>query len=412
MSATLDSENVFKARMAAVGLDPTLSADLITAGLNTMSKLAFICGVQPGVSDDKPFINSVYEILHRDPTSAPIPTLQLSFLRRLWFESHTTVMSEVKHRLEQTEETLPKKLPLVEREARRKAQVLKLAGVDLSGHLEPAHSLVDYVWSLRESETLKYVDPSKCGSRESEIKGSKRESFLKTDSSGRLVIMSKDIITSADTSTEYRLRIALQRRSLAMDQVDILPYSISERYHDELYALTMRPVPPSHMPITTTQILEADKTVWARCAQLCREGLSPKVGKYPLEEALLQARTDPVVISILQPLPKPVQATSSWRPAPYNNATSSNDGHNKGDRKGGKGKKGYLKGNGKGKTTFSQNWLPKGLKGRPTTKSGEKICYAFNLGTCHTTGPKCERGSHVCTACNEGHAYVNCPKKN
>jgi hypothetical protein len=416
MSATLDSENVFKARMSSVGLDPALAADLITAGLNTMSKLAFICGIQPGVSDDKPFVTAIYDILARDPQANPIPALQISFLRRLWFESHTTVMSEVKHRLEQTEETLPKKLPLVEREARRKTQVAKLAGVDLTGHLEPAHSLIDFVWSLRESETLKYVDPCKCGSRESEIKGSKKETFLKTDSSGRLFSSSRDVVTSADTSNEYRLRIALQRRSLALDQVDIIPYSSSERYHDELYALTMRQVPPSHFPITTSQILEADKTVWARCAQLCRDGLSPSAGKYPFEDALMLARTDPVVISILQPLPKPFQQAAWQRQSPYGDDNRRTQfSPDKGKGKDGKGKKGGRgrgpKGSGKGKEQ-RDNWLPSGLKGKPRTRDGSKICYSFNLGSCQTTGSKCERGAHVCTACNEGHAYINCPKKN
>jgi hypothetical protein len=34
------------------------------------------------------------------------------------------------------------------------------------------------------------------------------------------------------------------------------------------------------------------------------------------------------------------------------------------------------------------------------------------LGTCQTTGTRCERGHHVCTLCNEGHPYVQCPRKN
>ena len=421
MSATLDSENVFKARMEAIGVDATLSAELIAAGLNTMSKLSFICGIQPGVSDDKPFIQSIYDILSKDPAAHPIPALQLSFIRRLWFESHTTVMSEVKHRLEQTEESLPKKLPLVEREARRKAQVAKLVGVDLTGHLEPAHSVIDFVWSLRESDALKYVDPGKCGSRESEIKGSAKETFIKTDSSGRLVSTSREQLTSADTSTEYRLRLALQRRSLALDQVDLLPYGVSERYRDQLFALTMRPVPATHSAISISQVLEADRTVWARCAQICREGLSPKAGIYPLENALLEARSDPVVISILQPMVRPLQ--TNWnRSAPYGEQSQSSNWKpdyrgGKGDSSG-KGKKGGkgrgVKGRG-GEGSFkagNANWLPQGLKGKQLTKSGEKICYSYNLGTCQTTGSKCDRGNHVCTFCNEGHPYIQCPKKN
>ena len=415
MSAVLDSENVFRARMTTLGLEPTLAEDLITRGLTSMSKLAFLCGIQPGVADDKPFITSIYELLTRDPSTHPISTIQLSILRRLWFESHTAVMSEVKHKMEQTEDTLPKKLPLAEREARRKIQMAKLSGVDLSGILEPAHSLVDFVWSLREAETLKYIDPAKCGSRESEIKGVKKEAFLKTDSSGRLVTVNREQATSADTSTEYRLRLALQRRSLAMDQVDILQYSVSERYHEDLFALTMRPVPATHLPISVQQILEADRTVFARCAQLCRDGLTVRAGSYPLEEALREAKSDPVVVSILQPMIKP-SGSSTVRSSPYNNYNQ-HSGKGNGDnqyrgfqRKGdGKGKKGGKSRSNKGHR--GGGWLPEGLKGKPKTKRGENICYAYNLGTCPTTGHRCDRGVHVCSMCNENHPYIQCPKK-
>ena len=418
MSATLDSENVFKARALAIGLEPALLTDLINAGLTTMSKLAFLCGIQPGTSDDKPFVLAIHEILTRDPDTAAIPTLQMSLIRRLWFESHTGVMAEVKHRLEQTEESLPKKLPLVEREARRRLQSVKLSGVDLTGHLEPAHSLVDFVWSLKEADTLQYVDPAKCGSRESELKGNKVDSYLKTDSSGRVVTVNKDRITNADTSTEYRLRLALQRRSLALDQVDILPYAWSERYHDDLFALTMRQVPNTHVPISISQVMEADRTVWARCAQICRNGLSPQLGKYPFEEALVSAKSDPVVLSILQPMSKPASGERSFPyqrdyfksgkgdSKPYfdsgkgRGGKQDKGGRGKGNGKGGKGKKGKM------------DSLPMNLRGRRVTTSGDRICFNYNLQTCETTGSRCDRGVHVCCFCNENHPYATCPKKN
>ena len=419
MAASLDSEHVFSARMHSLGLDATLAQELVDAGVTSMSKLAFICGVQPGVTDDKPFVQAIYDVLQRDSAARPIPTMQVALLRRLWFESHTCVMAEVKHKLEQTEESLPKKLPLVEREARRKLQVAKLTGVDLTGILEPAHSLIDYVWSLRESDTLKYVDPSKCGSRESEIKGQKKEQFLRTDTSGRLVTYSKELVTSADTSNEYRLRLALQRRSLALDQVDILPYAISERYHDEFFALTMRQVPSSHSPISINQLMEADRTVWARCAQLCRDGLAPTSGVYPLEEALRLAKVDPVVISILQPMLKATTSNREHRTAPYQKGGGKGSHRSKFESRGkGDGNFQYSNsgfrdsGKGKGGKKGKRGWLPPGLKGNQTTRNGERICFAYNLQTCGVNGNKCEKGLHVCTLCNEAHPFSQCTKRN
>ena len=84
-------------------------------------------------------------------------------------------------------------------------------------------------------------------------------------------------------------------------------------------------------------------------------------------------------------------------------------GGKKGGKASGKGKKGK---GGKSTKGAKLDWLPQGLKGRQTTKSGERVCYSFNLQTCQTTGAKCEKGVHVCCFCNEGHPYLQCPKRN
>ena len=65
MSATLDSTNVFKARAIAIGVDPAIFTEFVTAGLTTMSKLSFLCGIQPGSADDKPFLLAIRDLKAR-----------------------------------------------------------------------------------------------------------------------------------------------------------------------------------------------------------------------------------------------------------------------------------------------------------------------------------------------------------
>ena len=66
---------------------------------------------------------------------------------------------------------------------------------------------------------------------------------------------------TADLSGEFRVRVALQRRSLALDLCKMATYSYIESYHDRLFRLMLSEVPDSHANISMAQILSADKAV-------------------------------------------------------------------------------------------------------------------------------------------------------
>ena len=287
MSGTMmESEPVFKARCKSMGITDNYVQQLIDNDIKTMGKLAFVCGVQPGQADDKEFVDVMKNVLALDP----IPVGTLSALRRLWFEANTMAIQDVKSRYEKTEETLPRRLPLPEREHRRAFQQASLSGVLVEGNLEPAHVLVDLCMAIKEDDIIKYISPEQCISREQEIKGLKRESLIKTDGQGQLKAVTKDVVPQADVSSEYRLRLALQRRSLALDQMGLMSYQESEKYHNYLYDLLMRTVPVTHRNITVPQLLEADKHIWSRMAEYCRTGLAvDPAGSYPMESALQKA---------------------------------------------------------------------------------------------------------------------------
>ena len=406
MSGTLmESEAVFKARCFAMGLSDAEVGKLTANGIINMGKLAFVCGVQPGSQDDKEFVEIMKQVMSIDP----VPIGTLASLRRLWFEANAMAISDVKSRYEQTAEMPVKKLPLPEREHRRRQQQAILTGVSIEGNLEPAHCLVDLAMAIKEEDVVRYICPTQCISREQEIKGLKKEVLIKADATGQLKSITKDNTPSADISTEYRLRLALQRRSLALDQMSLMSYQESEKYHTFLYDLLLRTVPPSHKAISVAQIMEADKHIWARLSEYCRTGVAvTSTGVYPMETALAKALQDPITVSLLQPLPvgsynsNKSNEQESYRQAPF--------ARSKGDRKGkggGKGKKGSFKGGGKSGAAS----LPAGLQGSSVTKSGRRICFNYNLGQC--SNKDCFKGLHVCCKCFSGdHNFQSCPNKN
>eukprot|EP00973_Karenia_brevis_P041747 5778709-Karenia_brevis.AAC.1 len=65
---------------------------------------------------------------------------------------------------------------------------------------------------MQESGALRHIPWHELTTRESEIRGLKSEDHFKTDSQGNLKLVTSTKEKPADTSTETRLRFALQRR--------------------------------------------------------------------------------------------------------------------------------------------------------------------------------------------------------
>ena len=49
---------------------------------------------------------------------------------------------------------------------------------------------------------------------------------------GQVIIEDKPTVLTTDISCEFRCRQALQRRSLALDQADLMGYHVLESYHN------------------------------------------------------------------------------------------------------------------------------------------------------------------------------------
>ena len=138
--------------------------------------------------------------------------------------------ADLRARLEKRDDDQPRKLAQAERSARYAAQVQRLTGLDLVGELEPSHALLDLIFQMLEDDQLKYVPWGSCTKRDQELMGIKQDPLWKPDSQGVIREVRVQAELCADTSSDLRLKYALQRRSLAFDQARLVDYEKFEKW--------------------------------------------------------------------------------------------------------------------------------------------------------------------------------------
>lgn len=410
----LDSSAVFTARAIEIGLNDDEVRQLSALNLDTFGKFAFSCNYVPGQSDEAPLLRLVGRVCGETPP----PEDRVPLVRRLYFESYTLAAADLRSRLDKKEGDEPRKLAQAERASRHAAQVRRLRGLDLVGELEPSHALVDTVFQMLEDNQLKYIRWEQCTKRDQELMGIKSDPTWKPDSQGiiREVRVREEV--KADTSTDLRLKYALQRRSLALDQARLVEYEKMEKWSQISLEAYAAPALDHYRKVSIEQVQHADMELFKMLIRETRGGIKPAGGISPIDAALDKALVAPEVRLHLQPL----QGSSSKKRADNEDddrssekkkvKTSESDklkktienlqgqirnlqkGGKKGGGKGGKGKRSDIK-------------MPAELLGQSaTTSSGEPICYSFNLGGCKLAkaGEKCAKGWHVCTRCQQPHS--------
>ena len=401
MATILDSINVFLERSQAIGLSVTSVEALTEAGVDTLNKLAFCSSFRLGNTDDSTLVAALNSArLAKLGANLDANAGDLACFRRLHFEASTMSLAELKMRVERTDETAPKRLPLAERTSRYNDQVTRLTGLDLSGDLEPSHALVDLTFQQLEEGVLQFIPLEKCTRRSQELHGVRRESVVKV-TSGNLAVGTSEIQVTADLSSEMRVRSAMQRRALAYDQSGLIDYQTLMKWTDFLSV--------GFSQVSMEQILQADRRLWLTAAEYTRDGISTGPRPTRLEVALGLARADPQVSMLLMPLPKSSSSRSNSgdqyvkpHKVPTKTDYPKNDKKGKGNKGGGK------------KSSKSAVRMPEQLRGlHYKTKDGDSICFNYNLGTCTSTSGSCERGKHVCMQpfCYGSHRQSECDKK-
>ena len=115
---------------------------------------------------------------------------------------------------------------------------------------------------MYEENRSKYIDWSKCTSRESELQGDAKKDpcFTLDTSTGKLKVESKPQTEHADASSEILLQKT--RRSLAMDQANIIEFSKMQVWTDRLIKIRVEEPPPGFVKPTMKQLQAADQKMF------------------------------------------------------------------------------------------------------------------------------------------------------
>ena len=395
MTAFVDSQAVLESRIKHAGLSDDIKDKLIAGGIVNMSQLAFISSYTPGSGDETPLIAAFEALLTREASVA-----EKASFRRVFNESYAAVTSQMRQQVERIDDTASRKLTQPERNDRYMRQCNKLVGVAIKGITEPADSLVDFCCNVYEDNRLRYIEWDRCLSKEQEMQSdSKKVTAFSLDSaSGKLKIENKLPDDKADTSTDILLLQALTRRSLAMDQANLVEYSVIQSWVDRLMRARTDEAPGGFTKPSLKQLMAADQKLFMEMADRSRSGVQVTPAGRPLDDIVNQCKILNEVTCLMQPMPAAAsKEMQSVKPGPYRETVFKGPGKSKG----------------KGKNKTAR--MPADLVGcRSHTNSGQPICYGFNLGTCQEAvkDGRCSKGFHICAVpkCGKHHPAKQCPQ--
>lgn len=423
----VDSRAVFSLRLAELGLGE-LQEKFDGAGWNTHGAFAFsVPQVPGGLVDDEVFktrvVSRLFEVAEGD--ESPL-TPQV---RRLYFESHSLVLGEMRQRLERTDHDLPRKVPTAEREARKEAIRRKLApGLVIEGELDPANCVIDRYVQQVEDNTVEWIPWEEVPKRDQELAGAPGRRKWIADHMGVVREKSVKPEVMADVGSALRISNALLRRGVALEVAGLMSFTAHERLRARLIrAFTDAPSDPRFGAPSVEQVRRADKEAWRMLSKACRAGVRARSAADPLPA---DAAIDGVLSSVdfaLVLLPMPTSGRGKRRAAASSSSTEGNATKKRKQRR--KTKQANTqpvpkqepssssqppsKGKGKGKQRPHGDTMPKALTGGVSrTADGQPICFAFNLGGCSAARPgeRCPRGVHICTrkGCGGKHPQSEC----
>ena len=153
-------------------------------------------------------------------------------MRRLHFESEIVLTSVLKSAAEQPQDAAtPRPLPQAERTARMNQLKQQFVGLNLEGMNEPSQALIDECCHQNETKVLRYIEPAKCNSRESEVSVGRTDRKLKIESN-TLSIKEARTTLEEDVSTIFKLQQCLKRRAVAYEFAGLISYRTHEQYID------------------------------------------------------------------------------------------------------------------------------------------------------------------------------------
>ena len=386
MSATtLESVAAFRARAKQIGVEDRYIDRFELRNFAAFGRYAFAIVYSPQHTDETPLIDFLTDVLGERPGAD-----QLACLRRLFFESHSMALTDVRLRIESSPDPAAstRKLATAERVARQKEQEARLGGIIFTPETTPSNHLVDLYVEMLETGTLVYVKPEQCCSRAQEVSSIKRDATVSTDSAGMLKVGSKSTEPNCEANSELKLRAAWQRRSLAMDLAGIASFNVVEGWVQLLFTHLLRDQPRGYSKIGLQQILDCDKQLFTLASHRTMGTLQPGANQVkPLDQVLGELRESSEVLHFLSPLPavkhhEPPSSSGGRREKVQKVEKPTAKGGGKGSNKGNVGPKVQLP---EGCTSHDDENRP--------------LCFAYQNNKCKFKGPagkRCARVYHKC----------------
>ena len=393
--ALIDSKASFDAQCDKIDESEELKKLMHRNNLRCFSELGYAIGTPQTPASDAEF----RAFCTRLNSGAELDMASVSRVRRLHFEASTLVVAHLKSQVspEQGTEAV-KKIPAAEKQARLVMQQARLTGLHIIGELQPSHALIDLVASMIESNTVIWVPPSKCSSRDSEVQNlGKQKSATLSIEQQALKVTPMELQADVDTSTELKFQWAMQRRGVAFDQCGLIEWNTHQIWLQQLLNLLSKEAPEGYSRVRLDQLVKADKelfTIMAQETQIGNKKLTATPS--PMNKAMAALSTDPRITMHLLPLPKNLKA-------PLRDLDDDK----------------LLKVPKKPKRALSAKAIqlcPDELKGfKQTDSQNRAICWAYNMSKgCKETVSqgRCKKGVHVCIKCHRNnHGLATCRAK-
>ena len=385
----MESEAAFKERAAVIGVPSAQIAKLQAKGVATFGAFAFLSSFQPGGTDETPFVRALATTL--DVREADIVTSDLVAFRRLYYESHTLALGDLRSRMERKDDDTPRRLPMAERAERLTSLKGELTGLTIDAQLEPAHRLVDNAIQQAEDNTLRYIALKERLSRESEIMHQKHESAIDFTPDGTMKLSKKQKELYTDVTRDLKVRMAMQRRALAYHMAGICSYQVLDEIATRMFALLTKEPLAGFRAIGLQQIIMADREMWLQAAQNIRGKNLTDVTK-PLDDVMKALQDSSEVRFHLLP----VQSHAAPKKGDKDDEGPPIKKRRTDDKKG--------KGKGKANIKLPENCVA-------STSAGQRLCFQYNRGRCNNQNKdKCARGLHLCwkQGCHGKHPHTEC----
>ena len=382
-----------------------LTDSLELAGVRTLGHLASAVN-RPGQDFDE----TKFEDWMKAVNGGTMPTLgAVSALRRLHFEAEIIVTSTFRASVEQPPESShPKPLPFAERSARLQQLRTQYPGLNISGVNEPAQALLDECVFQFEHRMLRYVEPCKCNSRETEVMSGRSDRKLKIKASSLSVKESKSV-PDEDVGNAFKLQQCVRRRAIAYEFANLISCEQHEKYIDKLLRRLTAEPPANYQGTTISQVLKADRQVWVFLSQNISDIRPAANGVKPLDKGLEDALLDNYEVTF-HLLPLPLSVGGAYGPLRNKEQQLGKEEHSA------KGFPANRKGKGKTKgSTQGSSSAPRGIKGAVGRDNrGRPLCFNYNLSNCSDapTGGTCRKGRHICfkANCFKAHAFCEAHK--